>query len=61
MSQNDLPRRVGASAPREPAGHDVEDGREDQAEDGDADHAEEHGGAQSLTHLGGGAGRDREG
>ena len=45
-----------ASTPREFAGDDVEDGREDQAEEGDADHAEEDGGAQRLTHVGGSTG-----
>ena len=34
---------------------DVEDRREDQAEDGDADHAEEHGHADRLTHFRAGA------
>src|SRR5882757_11359448 len=32
--------------------HDVEDRREDQAEQGHADHAEEHGNADRLTHFG---------
>ena len=34
-----------------PRGSDVEDRREDQAEDGDAEHAEDHRGAQRLAHL----------
>src|SRR5688572_2464839 len=36
---------------REPADHDVEHRREEDAEERDADHAEEHGRAQGLAHL----------